>query len=259
MKKIFLVILLATVLQPGVSSAQTTSSTPVSVEASHTTANVPILIYHSVRPYYPGITKIVKEYTVPPDIFDDQMKYLRDNGYTAITMDDLMNYFSFGTKLPEKPVVVTLDDGWENQYRYAYPILQKYNYPAVFFIYPGAVNAKHFLTWDEVNTMVSNNMIIGDHTYSHPELPKVTDATALNKEIVVSRQVIQDHIHKIVKDFAYPFGAYEKKDIDLVKQAGYQSARTVFSGTKQTTNILFTLRGIIVTGDFNRFVSMLNK
>ena len=156
-------------------------------------------------------------------------------------------------------MIITLDDGWENQYRYAYPILKKYNYPAIFYIYPEAINAKHFLTWKEVVELSNGHMVIGDHTYSHPQLPKVTNSELLTKEIVGSKKIIEDHIGKTVKDFAYPFGAYEEKHVDLVKQAGYQSARTVFSGTLQTPNILFTLRGIIVTGDFNRFVSALHK
>lgn len=96
----------------GIAGAQTATST----STSSTKIKVLILTYHSVRPYYPGITNLVKEYTVPPDIFDDQMKYMKDNGFTAIAPDDLVNYFVSGKMLPPKPFMITLDDGWENQF-----------------------------------------------------------------------------------------------------------------------------------------------
>lgn len=257
MKKILIFSLLIS-LFPAVAFAQTNAS-PLPATPTNQSVKIPILIYHSIRPYYPGITKLIKEFTVPPDVFEDQLQYLKNNGYTVIVLDDLINHFSSGTPLPTKPVIITLDDGWENQYRYAYPLLKKKNYLAIFYVYPDAVNTKHFLTWEEINILAKNGMVIGDHTYSHPELPKVTDPNALRKEIVESKKVIEDHIGKSVKDFAYPFGAYTSKHVDLVKQAGYQSARTVYSGTLQTPDISFTLRGIIVTGDFNRFVSSLTK
>lgn len=251
MKKAFLFIAFLSITLPGFLHAQAPASTrPI---------KVPILIYHSVRPYYPGITKLVKEFTVPPDIFDDQLKYLRDNGFTPVTLDGLVAYFNSGTALQQRPVIITLDDGWQNQFRYAFPILKKYNDPAVFYIYSSAIGKKHFLTWDEVKALVNANMIIGGHTKTHPELPKITDQQVLNEEIVNSKKIIEANIGKIINDFAYPFGEYNDHNVDVVMRAGYKSARTVRQGTYQTSDILFTLRGIIVTGDFNRFAALVNE
>ena len=239
--------------------AITTSSSAVSMSTSTPFTRVPILIYHSVRPYYPGITKLVKEYTVPPDIFDDQLKYLRDNGYTPITLDDLAAHFNSNKLLPDRPVVITFDDGWENQFRYAFPIMKKYGYTGIFYIYSNPIDKKVFLKWDEVKTMVDANMVIGDHTKSHPELSKIKDDAMLRKEIEDSKKIIEAKIGRPVNDFAYPFGDYTSHTVDIVMQAGYKSARTVLKGTHQTNDIVFTLHGIIVTGDFNRFVSLINE
>lgn len=229
--------------------------------APSTTAftKVPILIYHSVRPYYPGITKLVKEYTVPPDIFDDQLAYLRDNGFVPITLDELMAHLTSNAPLPARPVILTFDDGWENQFRYAFPILQKYGYIGTFYIYSNPIGKKVFLKWDEIQMLVAAHMVIGDHTKSHPELSKITDDATLKQEIEESRRIIEAKIKKPVRDFAYPFGDFNNHTIDIVKQAGYQSARTVFGGTHQTKENAFTLHGIIITGDFNRFVSLVNE
>ncbi len=260
MKKAIVILVCASLL-PLLSHAQTVStSSPLSATPTgQRVAHIPILIYHSVRPYYSGITNLVKEFTVPPDIFDDQMKYLRDNGFTVVTFDDVSAYFQNGAPLPAKPVMVTLDDGWENQYVYAYPILKKYKYSGIFYIYPGVVGKKHFLSWPEVKEMVSGNMIIASHTQTHPELPKITDATLLKKEILGSRETIEKELSISVKDFAYPFGAYNDQSIQVVKDSGYRSARTVHVGVQADSSAPYTIDGIIITGDFNRFVSLVNK
>lgn len=246
---------------PLFSHAQTVSTSSPSNATStvQRIAHIPILIYHSVRPYYPGITNLVKEYTVPPDIFDDQMKYLRDNGFTVVVFDDVWAYFQNGTPLPAKPVMITFDDGWENQYVYAYPILKKYKYTGIFYVYPNAIGSKVFLKWPELKEMIAGNMVIADHTQTHPELPKITDPALLKKEIAGSKGVLEKELGIKVMDFAYPFGAYNDHDIQIIKNAGYRSARTVHTGVKADSSAPYTIDGIIITGDFNRFVSLVNK
>lgn len=253
MKKVLLTVVIFSIAFAGFVSAQTTASIqPAKIK-------IPILTYHSVRPYYPGITNLVREYTVPPDIFDEQLKYLKDNGFTPITTNDLVNYFASGKALPPKPFIITLDDGWGNQFRYAFPILKKYNDPAVFYIYKNAVGGKVFLTWNEVETISNSGMIIGDHTESHPELPKVTSNTVLQQEIIDSKKFIETRIGKTIDTFAYPFGEYNDQAVGVVKQAGYASARALRGCVYQSQDILFTLCGVIITGDFNRFVATVNR
>lgn len=222
-------------------------------------AHVPILIYHSVRPFYPGITNLVKEFTVPPDVFDEQMAYLKNNGFTPITFDELSNYLNNGTPLPSRPVIITLDDGWENQYHYAFPILEKYHFKAVFYVYPNAIGVAHFMTYPELQEMSRAGMVIADHTQSHPQLPKVNDPVRLRQEISGSRDILEQKLNITIRDFAYPFGAYNATDVDYVRQAGYRTARTVHSGLTADANAPYTIDGIITTSDFNRFVYWVNK
>ena len=196
---------------------------------------------------------------MPPDIFDDQMKYLRDNGFTVVTLDDLWAYFQNGLPLPAKPVMIPLGDGWENQYIYAFPILKKYSYPGIFYIYSGAIGKKHFLTWPEVKEMATAHMILADHTHTHPELPKIVDPAELKREIAGSKSIIEGELGLPVRDFAYPFGAYNDQSIQMVKDSGYRTARTVHTGVKADSAAPYTIDGIIITGDFNRFVSLVNK
>ncbi len=260
MKKILIVLGICALVLPTYSYAQTASPTLASgATTTQRIAHVPILIYHSVRPYYPGITNLVKEFTVPPDIFDDQMKYLKDNGFTVVTFDDVSAYFQNGTPLPAKPVMITLDDGWENQYIYAFPILKKYKYPGIFYVYPNAIGSKVFLKWPELKEMISENMVMASHTQSHPELPKIVDPALLKKEIAGSKEILEKQLGIKVMDFAYPFGAYNDQSVQAVIAAGYRTARTVHTGTKADSSAPYTIDGIIITGDFNRFVSLVNK
>ena len=257
MKKLYFLAAIVAVALVGFARAQITTSTPA--QSAQGKIKIPILTYHSVRPYYPGITNLVKEYTVPPDVFDEQLNYLKTNGFTAVTPDDVVRYFNSGTPLPPKPYMITFDDGWENQFRYAFPIVQKYNVPAVFYIYSNVINKRVFMTWDQIKGMGKMNMIIGDHTASHPQLPKVTSDASLQGEIAGSKKIIEAQIGKTIDTFAYPYGAYNAADVNDVKQAGYTSARALNECVYQSQDILFTLCGVIITGDFNRFVSIVNR
>ncbi len=102
-------------------------------------------------------------------------------------------------------------------------------------------------------------MVIADHTQSHPELPKITDPTLLKKEIAGSKDIIEKELGIRVMDFAYPFGQYNDQSVQTVKESGYRTGRTVHSGVKADSAAPYTLDGIIITGDFNRFVSLVNK
>lgn len=259
MKYLYLLLLLSATALPHTVLAQTSAATSSAETGTPRVAHVPILIYHSVRPYYPGITNLVKEFTVPPDIFDNQISYLLNNGFTFITFDEITKFFKDGTPLPKKPIMITLDDGWENQYLYAYPILKKYKVPAVFYVYSGAIAKKHFLTWVELKDMIADHMTIAGHTRTHPVLTKVVDPVQLNSEISGSKIALEKALGVPIQDFAYPFGAFNSKDIKVVSDSGYRTARTVRTGTTADSTAPFTIDGIIITGDFNRFVSLVNK
>src|SRR5260221_187102 len=96
---------------------------------------IPIFIYHSVRPVTPTDSDEVRSYEITPELFEQQLKYLQDNGYTTITLDQVAADLKNGITSPiTKPVVLTFDDGWHNQYKYAFPLLKKYHMTGTFYI-----------------------------------------------------------------------------------------------------------------------------
>lgn len=219
---------------------------------------VPILVYHSVRLYHVGESKSTKIYDIEPDNFAQQLKYLKEHGYTTIGFDDLANYFN-GTKLPTKPVIINFDDGLDSQYANAFPILKKEKMTATFFIYSNAIGRRKFLTWEQVQELSDAGMTIGGHSKSHPYLWKITDPLQLKKEITDNKKIIESHIGKTITAFAYPFGLYKPITIAQVKAAGYTTARTGYERATHTKQDLYTLHSIQVSSNMKMFVGVLEN
>ncbi|MGA2480766.1 MAG: polysaccharide deacetylase family protein [Spirochaetia bacterium] len=211
------------------------------------TAVTPILIYHSIRPYIDSDSPSVRRYIATPDTLEKELAYLKDNGYTSVTFDDLANRLTKGTALPAKPFIISFDDNWQSQYVYAVPLLKKYGFTATFYIWVVVVGMKNHMTWDEVREISAAGMQIGCHTWTHPFLTRVKDDQALKKEILGAKQRIEAEIGKPVTSIAYPFGQYDQRVVDAVKEAGFTSARSTWPGVVHSTEGLFSLTGLIRT------------
>ncbi len=219
----------------------------------------PILVYHAVRSAQASDTDYIKQFSVVPDVLDRELKYLKDNGYTTITFNQLADHFATNAPLPLRPVIITFDDGWQNQYRNAFPLLKKYGFTATFFVFTNAINHLGFLTWDQIKDLDKNGMTIGGHTSSHPYLYQITDPNVLKYEIIDSKKLLETNLGHPVDNFAYPFGYYKDATVKFVREAGFRTARSAFKGLYHNKDDLFTLRGVLATSDYNKFVQELNK
>ncbi|MHB8860328.1 MAG: polysaccharide deacetylase family protein [Minisyncoccota bacterium] len=236
-----------------------TTSPPLAVPAAAPGKKIqlPILVYHIVRPSYPSDSAAVRAIAVTPETFDAQMNYLKSVGYHVVQFSDLENHFASGAPLPPHPVILSFDDGWSDQFKYAFPILQKYQYPATFFVFTNAIGRKGFLTWDDLHTLVASGMRVGDHTRSHPYLTSVRNASALWDEIDGSKLLLEKKLGSPVDEFAYPFGRYDPAIISLVRKAGYKSARGDYYSGEQSDSLLFDLSAINVPTTIDRFEHLL--
>ncbi len=228
----------------------------ISDESKHRVADVPIFGFHLVRPAYTTDTREIKRYLVTKDVFEKEMKYLSDNGYHTITFATLEDYLVNGTPLPKNPVILSFDDGWENQFVDAFPSLQKYHLTATFFVFTNAIGYQNHLTWDQIKTLSDSGMIIGSHTRSHPFLTEIPDPSKLRDEIVGSKKIIESHIGVVVNDFAYPFGFYNQAVIEAVKNSGYKDARIfsrVFTSPFHSLSDSYTLTAIPAPADLGDF------
>jgi peptidoglycan/xylan/chitin deacetylase (PgdA/CDA1 family) len=211
------------------------------------TAIVPILVYHSVRPYIPADTTAVRRYIATPVTLETELSWLKANGFSSITFDDLARHLTQGASLPAKPVIISFDDDWESQYSYALPLLKKYGFTATFYIWVVVVGMKHHMTWDEVKELDAAGMQIGCHTLTHPYLQRIRNDDTLRREIIGAKQKLEQHIGKPVTSFAYPFGQYNERVVSIVREAGFTSARSTWPGVVHSSDGLFSLTGLIRT------------
>lgn len=213
---------------------------------------VPILVYHSVFPHHPGQTHDQRVLDVAPDVFAEQMQYLVKGGYHVISFEQLVDALDGRATLPPRPVVITFDDGWENQYRHAFPVLRKLGMPATFFVFTSVIgHDRRNMTWAELREMKAAGMTIGSHTRTHPMLPD--DHRGLAYEVDSSRVDIERHLGSAPRFFAYPFGAWDRQALKEARHAGYEAARLYGGGTWNDRSRMFALHAVPVTENMSRF------
>jgi peptidoglycan/xylan/chitin deacetylase (PgdA/CDA1 family) len=217
-------------------------------------SKVPILVYHHLSQSASEGSPGVRRLTVTAEVFAQQMQYLQDNGYHVITFSDLADYFDHGRELPTLPVIISFDDGWENQFEYALPSLEKYHYPATFFVVTNYIGHPGFISWPQLQTLLTDGMRIGSHSRSHPRLNKIKDSTKLWDQIYNSKSILETALETPVEEFAYPYGLYNAKTAAAVKLAGYKAGRGCCSGIAHTSGDVFTLKAVMVPNDMENFI-----
>jgi peptidoglycan/xylan/chitin deacetylase (PgdA/CDA1 family) len=225
-----------------------------------TVIKLPIMIYHSVRPHIQGESKYQDIYDVTPELFESELTELESRGFTTVTFKDLDAYLSNGQPLPARAIILSFDDGWRNQYTYAYPLLKKHRMKGTFFIFSGAIGSRDaFMNWDQVKEMHDAGMEISGHSYTHPMLPKVYGEKELYRELSMSKTMIEEHIGEPVTAFAYPFGMYDKRIVSAVKNAGYHIARTTKNSVWHSSNGILTINGTLSSDSIDDFTSLLSE
>ena len=219
---------------------------------------VPILIFHSTRPYIESDTPAVRRYVATPDTLEQELAWLRDGGYVSITLDDLVSHIMKNTPLPPRPVILSFDDDWESQFTYAFPLLEKYGYTATFYIWTAVVGREHHMTWDQIRTLSEAGMEIGCHTITHPYLTRVKNDEPLRREILGARKLIEERVGVPVTTFAYPFGQYNERVAAMVRDAGFTSARSTWPGVLHSREGLFSLTGLLQTESTQDLAAAMN-
>lgn len=240
------------------------------VEQDEPLKGVPILTYHKVNP--DRKTGGLGLRVMPAD-FDWEMHYLKDNGYHSVNLNAVVDHFQKGKKLPDKPFVITFDDGYQDNYRYAYPILKKYGFTATIFVVTktvGGINEFDYnahiqpknkmLTWNEIKEMDANGITIGGHTLDHVHLNKINPEEA-KRQISESKIILEKELDKDIQYFCYPYGGYNQNVVEMVKESGYLVATTTQLGLVQSVKSPYLLKRICVTGHFDhqRFIEELHK
>ncbi len=211
---------------------------------------VPILMYHYVSEPPPGADAIRRDLSVAPAHFEAQLAYLRQAGYQTISMKDLTYALSGHTTLPAKPIVISFDDGYRDNYEYAFPLLRKYGYTGIFFLFTQVVDWYHenYVTWEMVQEMHRAGMEFGSHSYRHSDLTD-RDVDFLVYEILGSKEAIEERIGEPVRYFSYPSGRYDDLTIRIVASANFWGAVTTQWGADQSYENRFEMPRIRIRGN----------
>jgi len=206
-------------------------------------------MYHYISDPPPDADSIRRDLSVSPRDFEAQLAYLKAAGYTSITLGDLVGYLLMGNPLPPKPVLLTFDDGYIDNFLYAFPLLRQYGYSGTFFVITQLLDEHNanYMSWEQVQLMAENGMAIESHSVSHEDL-RTLGAAELKWQVQASREALEAHLHKPVRFFAYPFGHYNQTIIRAVQGAGYVAAVTTEAGVQHSAAALYGLDRIRIHG-----------
>jgi peptidoglycan/xylan/chitin deacetylase (PgdA/CDA1 family) len=199
------------------------------------TIDLPILMYHRIGPIPAGIPAVTKTLTVTPEDFAGQMRWLKSNGYHAVSQLQVYRALEKGKPLPAKPVMITFDDGYRDVLWHAAPVLHRLHMPATEYVITGRVSNgdPSFLTWPQLTRLEKLGVTIGSHTVTHQDLALIPPSQAL-AELRDSRRALEQHLGHPVQWFAYPFGAENATVVSLAERVGYVLAVTTQGGTAQS-------------------------
>ncbi len=215
---------------------------------------VPIIMYHSIL----KDTAKSGTYVITPYQLEDDIKYLTDNGYTCVFINDLIKFTYDGVPLPEKPVVLTFDDGHYNNETYLLPLLEKYNQKAVISIvgkYTEDFSEKPdenpnyaYLSWKNVKELTASGKIeIGNHSYNMHSLSRRKGthkikgesseayAAALTSDVMKMQALCSDNLETAPNFFTYPFGSISNESCDILKECGFLATLSCGEGFNYLT------------------------
>ncbi|MFA4794914.1 polysaccharide deacetylase family protein [Leptospira kirschneri] len=191
---------------------------------------VPVLCYHHLAPQGGPMGG----YNLHPNLLEEQFKFLKAAGYHTVRLDQFYSYIN-GKKpsdFPDKPILLTFDDGSKTHWEVLVPLLKKYGFTASIFIYPSIISSgkKYYMTWDQLNNALDSGVLdLGSHTLYHPKLPTMSRAL-IRKQLLESKQILETKTGRKVIDLAYPFGLFDPRVIEEAKAIGYRMAFTVNPG-----------------------------
>jgi peptidoglycan/xylan/chitin deacetylase (PgdA/CDA1 family) len=218
-------------------------------------------MYHHIKDPAPGVSAFELDLTVTPKDFEAQLRYLKQEGYATITLNELALYLTVGEPLPPKPIILTFDDGYVDAYNHAFPLLQRYGFVGTFFLVSAPIDAQNpdFLSWDQVEEMYAAGMRFEPHSYDHPDM-RNRGFQFLVFQILAPKEAIEARTGEPSRFFAYPSGRYDQYVIDVLRSAYFWGGVLTEQGATHSSDDLFTLRRVRVHGgdDLDAFVRNLN-
>lgn len=210
-----------------VTASETLSRTPDITDLSWPkgqTVNAPILMYHHVGPLPDDADSIRKGLTVSAEEFEGHLQLIKDRGYQVITLQKIYELVA-QNNLSEKAVVLTFDDGYGDNFDYAWPAMQKFGYTGTFFVISSDAGKDEYMDQLEIKKLADAGNEIGSHTVSHPDLANLSGAK-VKTEVEQSKTDLEKMTGQKIISFCYPAGKFSPEVEKAVAAAGYKIAVT---------------------------------
>lgn len=206
---------------------------------------IPIIMYHYIEYVKDQGDLIRKRLDIVPKVFNNELKSLSEHGYQTYFVKDVPDILNGKIKYdPTKSVILTFDDGYEDFYTDAFPLLKKYNMKATIYLVYDFIGRRGFLNEDEIREIIASGLVeVGSHTLDHVYLKSASKKEA-EKQITESKRKLEDKFWIRVKTFAYPYGAFNNDVMSIVKDTSYSAAVSVIPGSIQSEENLFYLSRI---------------
>jgi len=190
-------------------------------EASY--REIPVLLYHRIG-YTNGYL------TITPEKFAADMQIFTDYGYRTIPLAVFEKFLVDGNvELPERPLLITFDDGYADNYEHAFPILQQQQMTAVFYIIAGFLGQPDRMNAEQIRAMDGGGMQFGSHTITHRALSELP-GSEIRDELQTSKNILENILNKEIRTIAYPRGSYNQETIGIAKELGYVGGFTTRNG-----------------------------
>lgn len=227
---------------------------------------LPILMYHHIGPLPEKPTDLRRDLTVSTEDFTTQVKWLKDNGYTSIRLSDLRDFAAGKFNMPKNPVIFTFDDGYEDVFLYAAPILEQNGFSGSFAIitqFPGTQNGDNFYaSWNEIARAYDAGHEIVSHTQDHFNGSSAKfNNDFISANLCGSQTDIQEHLGFKTDILIYPYGHYTANYIKQAKACGFNLGVTVHEGNRVNLENLMEIPRIRVHGrqNFEKFKRLITE
>lgn len=229
---------------------------------------IPVLMYHHINPHKGDMV------TVTPEVFEGQMEYLHKAGYRTLKIDELVDFIEGSLEIKERSAVITFDDGWLDNYMYAFPVLKKYSINATVFVITGRIERaseskteqplsfpKHneskllieknedykvVLNWEIIKEMSDSGLVeFYSHTKSHAKCNELSEDELL-KELGEPKKIIEEKLGRPCPYLCWPYGKYNESALRIAQEAGYKAIFTTHHGIVKKDSDPFAIKRIVV-------------
>lgn len=237
MKKILLLALILPIIFFGANIYKSQAQSANEIAAVAEGPKILVLNYHQIDNKPTSLSVHVAD-------FDAQMKFLVDSGCVTITPDELYAGLNGEIELPPRPVLITFDDGYIDNYTNAFPILKKYGLHATIFIIPSFTGKySGYMNWEQLKDMEANGITIESHTLTHPKLESLSD-DEIRSELLNSKVMLEENLGHPVEFLAYPTGTYNLHIAGIAQDLGYKGAFTIKYGVVDRGSNFFALERV---------------